>query len=399
MVFSVVFKKLSVILVMLITVFIGFGLIIPVLPLMVKQVGAAPIQLGMMLAVYSAAAFVTSPWWGHMSDRVGRKPVLITGLLGFAISFLLFGLAQHILWLMYFARVIGGGFSGAVTATAMAYIAEVTSVEDRTRGMALAGAAIGLGFIIGPGVGGLLSRFGLSVPFFGASLLAAGNALWGFAALRESRGAEHRKADSSAESAFAKSRWAAFSGSLKYLYLVGFIGQLAVTALEGTFQYFEMLRIDANAVQIGGMFVISGLVAALVQGGIVPRYVKHGREIPALYVGLIVSGIGLLLLLLSVNFWSAALFITVFSVGNTVIRAPLTSLITKQTKVGLGLANGLLSSLDNLARIAGPLLATALYELRPSLPYALVAVVTFAATGLLGVYKHAAKPVAPAQQA
>ena len=392
------FKKLIVILVMLITVFIGFGLIIPVLPLMVRQVGAAPIQLGLMLAVYSAAAFVTSPWWGRMSDRVGRKPVLITGLLGFAVSFLLFGLAQHILWLMYFARVIGGGFSGAVTATAMAYIAEVTSIEDRTRGMALAGASIGLGFIIGPGVGGLLSRFGLSVPFFVASLLAVGNALWGAVALRESRSAEHRKADSDAESVFANSRWAAFSGSLKYLYLVGFIGQFAVTALEGTFQYFEMFRIGANAVEIGGMFVISGLVAALVQGGIIPRYVRHGSELPALYVGLIISGIGLILILLSANFWSATLFITTFSVGNTVIRAPLTSLITKQTKVGLGLANGLLSSLDNLARIVGPLLATTLYELRPSLPYALVAVVTFAATGLLGAYKHAAKSVAPVQQ-
>ena len=392
------FKKLIVILVMLITVFIGFGLIIPVLPLMVRQVGAAPIQLGLMLAVYSAAAFVTSPWWGRMSDRIGRKPVLITGLLGFAVSFLLFGLAGHILWLMYFARVIGGGFSGAVTATAMAYIAEVTSIEDRTRGMALAGASIGLGFIIGPGVGGLLSRFGLSVPFFVASLLAVGNALWGAVALRESRSAEHRKADSDAESGFANSRWAAFSGSLKYLYLVGFIGQFAVTALEGTFQYFEMFRIGADAVEIGGMFVISGLAAALVQGGIIPRYVRHGRELPALYVGLIISGIGLILILLSANFWSATLFITIFSVGNTVIRAPLTSLITKQTKVGLGLANGLLSSLDNLARIVGPLLATTLYELRPSLPYALVAVVTFAATGLLGAYKHAAKSVAPIQQ-
>lgn len=388
------FKKLIVILVMLVTVFIGFGLIIPVLPLMVRQVGAAPFQLGLMLAVYSAAALLTSPWWGHMSDRVGRKPVLITGLLGFSVSFLLFGLAQHSLWLMYFARVIGGGFSGAVTATAMAYIAEVTSIEDRTRGMAFAGAAIGLGFIIGPGVGGLLSRFGLSVPFFVAALLAVGNALWGIVALRESRDSAHRKADAVAGSVFAKSRWVAFSGSLKYLYLVGFVGQFAVTSLEGTFQYFEMLRIGANAVEIGSMFVVSGLVAALVQGGVIPRYVKHGKELPALYAGLITSGIGLILILLSVNFWSAALFITVFSVGNTVIRAPLTSLITKQTKVGLGLANGLLSSLDNLARIVGPLLATALYELRPSLPYAFAAVVTFAAIGLLGAYKHAVSSVA-----
>ena len=393
------FKKLSVILGMLITVFIGFGLIIPVLPLMVRQVGASPVQLGMMLAVYSAAAFITAPLWGHLSDRVGRKPVLVAGLLGFAASFFLFGLAQHILWLMYAARVIGGGFSGAVTATAMAYIADVTTVEERTHGMAFAGAAIGLGFIIGPGVGGLLSRYGLSVPFFVASALAVGNALWGAVVLQESRGADRRALDSGAESGSAQSRfitsqWKAFSGSLKYLYMVGFVGQFAVTSLEGTFQYFEMLRIGASAVQIGGMFVISGLVAALVQGGIVPRYVKHGRELPALYVGLITSGIGLLLVLLSTNFWNAACFITIFSVGNTVLRAPLSSLISKRTTVGMGLANGLLTSLDNLARIVGPLLATALYVFHPDLPYAAAAVVTFAAIALVGAYRQATKPEA-----
>ncbi len=396
------FKKLSVILGMLVTVFIGFGLIIPVLPLMVKQVGASPVQLGVMLAVYSAVAFITAPLWGHLSDRVGRKPVLITGLIGFAFGFLLFGLAQHILWLMYAARVISGGFSGAVTATAMAYIAEITTVEERTHGMAFAGAAIGLGFIIGPGVGGLLSRYGLSVPFFVASALALANALWGALVLRESRGAEQGEPNpatgpSSGQSRFITSQWIAFSGSLKYLYLVGFVGQFAVTSLEGTFQYFEMQRIGASAAQIGGMFVISGLVAALVQGGVIPRYVKHGKELPALYAGLVISGIGLFLVLASANFWTAAAFITIFSVGNTVLRAPLSSLISKRTTVGLGLANGLLTSLDNLARIVGPLLATALFVFHPDLPYATAGVVTFAATALIAAYHRASKlePAAP----
>lgn len=392
------FKKLSVILGMLITVFIGFGLIIPVLPLMVRQVGASPVQLGMMLAVYSAVAFITAPLWGHLSDHVGRKPVLITGLFGFAAGFLLFGLAQHILWLMYAARVVGGGFSGAVTATAMAYIADVTTVEERTRGMAFAGAAIGLGFIIGPGVGGLLSRYGLSVPFFVASLLAVGNAIWGAAVLQESRRVDEGAStsssstpSSSAPARFITSQWKAFSGSLKYLYMIGFAGQFAVTSLEGTFQYFEMLRIGASAVQIGGMFVISGLVAAVVQGGIIPRYVKHGRELSALYAGLIVSGGGLLLVLASTNFWNAVCFITIFSVGNTVLRAPLSSLISKQTTVGLGLANGLLTSLDNLARIVGPLFATTLFVLHPDLPYVTAAIITFAALALIGAYRHASR--------
>lgn len=167
-------RRIAVILSMLITVFVGFGLIIPVLPLMISGVGAKPYQLGLMLAVYSAVSFVVSPLWGRLSDRVGRKPVLILGLFGFAASFVTFGLAAHILWLMYVARIIGGGFSGAVTATAMAYVADVTGVEDRTRGMAFAGMSIGVGFILGPALGGLLSTFGTATPFFAAGFQAKG---------------------------------------------------------------------------------------------------------------------------------------------------------------------------------------------------------------------------------
>ena len=380
-------KRLAVILTMLMTVFIGFGLIIPVLPLMIKNVGAQPLNLGLMLAVYSAVAFLMSPWWGHISDRIGRKPVLLIGLLGFAISFIVFGLAAHLLWLMYVARIIGGGFSGAVTATAMAYVADVTSVENRTKGMAFAGMSIGMGFIIGPGVGGLLAHFGNVVPFFVAGVLAIGNAIWGAMALPESMNQTDRQ--NLTTSVPSKSRWAAFSGPLKYLFLVGFVGQFTITSLEGTFQYFEMDKIGATAGEIGTMFFISGTVGALIQGGVVQRYVTHGREVFTLYTGLIVSGMGMFLILFSRNFWTAALFMTLFGAGNTVIKPTLTSLITKQTKVGQGLTNGLMSSLDSLARIVGPLLATALFQLDHNIPFILAGAAALLATTLVAGYRHA----------
>ncbi len=377
-------KKLAVILLMLVTVFIGFGLIIPVLPVMVQNVGAEPFQLGMMLAVYSAVAFFISPWWGRLSDRIGRKPVLITGLLGFAVSFFVFGMASNCLWLMYVARIIGGGFSGAVTATAMAYIADVTGVEDRTRGMAFAGMAIGMGFILGPGIGGFLSRFGVEVPFFAAAGLAFLNALWGLVALRESHApnAGTRAMDASG------SRWAAFAGPLKYLYMVDFVAQFSVAALEGCFQYFEMEKIHVTPGQVGAMFFISGIVGALIQGGIVQR-VKHGKEVQTMYIGLVVSGIGLFSILFSSNFVTAALFMTLFGAGNTVIKPTLTSVITKETTVGQGLASGLLSSMDSLARIVGPLLATFLYQLGSDLPFVVAGIIALATTGLVFAYTKA----------
>lgn len=375
-------RKLSVILVMLVTVFIGFGLIIPVLPLMVQGAGANPLYLGMMLALYSAVAFFISPWWGRLSDRIGRKPILITGLLGFALSFVVFGLAQHVLWLMFVSRVIGGGFSGAVTATAFAYVADVTGIEDRTKGMAFAGMAIGLGFIFGPALGGILSTFGVEVPFFVAGGLALLNAIWGIVSLRESLSPDKRQVHGET----AGSRWEAFAGPLKYLYMVDFVAQFSITALEGCLQYFEMDKIGAGSQEIGWMFFISGVVGAAIQGGIVRR-VKASGEVRMMNIGLLVSGVGLFLLLLSNNFWTAALFMTIFGAGNTVIKPTLTSIITKETKVGQGLASGLLSSMDSLARIVGPLLATSLFQVHHNLPFVIAGLIAIASVGLVSAYQ------------
>lgn len=379
-------RKLSVILVMLVTVFIGFGLIIPVLPLMVQNVGAQPFYLGLMLALYSAVAFFISPWWGRLSDRIGRKPILITGLFGFAVSFVVFGLASHLLWLMFVARIIGGGFSGAVTATAMAYVADVTEVEDRTKGMAMAGVAIGLGFIFGPALGGILGAYSVALPFFVAGGLAVANAVWGMVALKESLPGERRNASGSSSG----SRWEAFAGALKYLYVVDFVAQFSITALEGCLQYFELWKINAGPAQVGGMFFISGIVGAIIQGGYVRR-VKHGQEARTMQAGLLISGLGLFLLLFSTNFWTASLYMTIFGAGNTVIKPTLTSVITKETTVGQGLASGLLSSMDSLARMVGPLLATFLYEINKPLPFIVNGVIAIASISLVVAYKLKSK--------
>ncbi|MCL6515927.1 MFS transporter [Alicyclobacillus sp.] len=378
-------RRLGAILVMLVTVYIGFGLIIPVLPLMVQGAGARPVHLGVMLAVYSLVSFFISPWWGRLSDRIGRKPVLMTGLVGFAVSFAVFGLATDRLWLMYASRLIGGGFSGAVTATAMAYIADVTGVEDRTKGMAFAGMAIGVGFIFGPALGGLLSGFGIAVPFFAAAGLAAANALWAAVGLRESVRPAH---PDRAGLKTPASRWAAFEGPLKHLYVVDFIAQFSLSSLEGCLQYFEMARIHATAADIGWMFFISGIVGALIQGGVVQRYVKHGREVPAICIGLAISASGLLLLLFSRDFVTAALFMTVFGAGNTVIKPALQSVVTKETTVGQGLASGLISSMDSLARVVGPLVATVLFQFEENLPFLVAGLVTLSSIGLVGLYQR-----------
>ena len=164
-------KQIGIIMLLLMTIFVGFGIIIPVLPEVVKGAGAE-YHNALLLSVYSAASFLMSPIWGGLSDRIGRRPIILIGLLGFSVSFLIFGFADGNLWVMYVSRILGGLFSGAATACAVAYVADITTAENRTKGMGMVGMSIGLGFIFGPAIGGILSRWGTYLPFFVASGLA-----------------------------------------------------------------------------------------------------------------------------------------------------------------------------------------------------------------------------------
>ena len=199
-------KTRSPLVIIFITIFIdlvGFGIVIPVLPLYAERYGASEATIGILLAVYSAMQFIFAPILGKLSDRVGRRPVLLVSLIGTSIGFLLmgfaplmpvglalFGLAPTLIWL-FVARIIDG-ISGGNISTAQAYIADVTLPEERSKGMGLIGAAFGLGFVFGPMIGGVLSYISPEAPFFFAAALAAANATALYFLLPESLAVEHR---------------------------------------------------------------------------------------------------------------------------------------------------------------------------------------------------------------
>ncbi|HZG85456.1 MFS transporter [Paenibacillus sp.] len=373
-------RRMGVIMIMLVTVFLGFGIIIPVLPEMIVGSGAERFHLYVMLAVYSAASFVLSPLWGSLSDRIGRKPVLAIGVLGFSVSFLVFGLSGGNLALMYISRVLGGVFSGATTSCAVAYVADITTPEKRTRAMGLVGMSIGLGFIFGPGIGGLLSGFGLATPFFAAAALALLNFGFAIFVLKESLPPERRRG---ADAGPRPSRWSAFQGPIAYLFVLLFVLTFALAGLESTLQYFQMERFEATPRDMGVMFLVSGIVGALVQGGFIRRYAKPGTEPTLIRVGLTVQALGFVLLLFSSDVWTASLFMSVFAVGNSLLRPCVTSLITQTTQAGQGVTGGLSSSMDSLGRIAGPLVAGGLFELKSALPFFAGAAISLGAMLLL----------------
>lgn len=371
-------RQLLIIMVLLITTFIGFAIIIPVFPEVVSQ-----FHMNLMLAVYSLMSFIMSPIWGRLSDRFGRRPMIMIGTIGFSVSFLLLGLGLHSLWLMYLSRVLGGLFSGAVTSCAVAYVADITSKEDRTKGMGLVGMSIGLGFIFGPAVGGILAVYGNEVPFFASSALALITFFFVVAMLPESLPKEKR----SDITARKTSRWVAFRGVLKNLYVLGFLVSFTLAALEGSLQYYNFDRFGATPQDLGYMFLISGIVGALVQGGVVRKYVRNGEESRFIQIGLVLSALGFFLLLFSVNFTTGAIYLSVFAAGNALIRPCVDSLITQKTTVGQGVATGLSSSMNSLGRITGPLMGLALFHFNHALPFVFGGLICLSALLLMARYR------------
>lgn len=378
-------RQLGIVMLILMTVFIGFGIIIPVMPEIVKSVdpGRAEWHNAAMLSLYSAVSFLVSPIWGRLSDRIGRRPVILTGVLGFAVSFLMFGLASDHLGLMYASRLLGGLFSGAVTSVIVAYVADVTPPAQRTRGMGLVGMSIGLGFTFGPGVGGLLSRISLETPFFASAALAGLLFAAAFMLLKESLPPERRH--SSAEK--QPSRWTAFQGPLKYLYIMAFFVTFSLAGLESILMFFGMVRFGVDPLQFGIMMFVCGLSGALVQGGVVRRLIKRGQEPAYIAAGLAISALGFFLMVTAHELWTATLYLAIFGVGNALIRPCVTSLITQRTTVGQGVASGLSSSMDSLGRIAGPLVSSALYRIELTLPLIAGGVLSLAAGVLLARFR------------
>ena len=358
-------KRLLVAMAILTITFVGFGIIIPIMPEIVMDAAKSNYQLhnGAILAIYSLVSLLVSPIWGGLSDKIGRKKIIVIGLLGFATSFLLFGFAIENLMLMYVARALGGLFSGAVTSVIVAYVADITTAENRTKGMALVGISIGFGFMIGPSVGGMLSIISYQTPFFVASILAVLTSVFAMFILKDSKTAAERQGYKK------QSRWKAFSGPTKYLYILAFFVTFTLAFIEATLQYFGIARFNVTPFQVGILFLICGLAGALVQGGIVRRMVKPGKEPKFIIAGLITSSIGFFLLLNAHSFAFACVALTIFGIGNSIARPCVTSLITLKTKVGQGLASGLSTSMDSLGRIAGPIIGSILFTVSIGLPY------------------------------
>jgi MFS transporter, DHA1 family, multidrug resistance protein len=361
----------------LVIVMIGFGIAIPLLPFYVTHFNASGSALGLMMSLYSFMQFIFAPLWGRLSDRIGRKPILLLGIAGYAISFLLQALSQNLFQLTA-ARTLAGILSSATLPTAMAYIADTTSEERRSQGVGLMGAAMGLGMIIGPLVGGLLSRahpalpegltallqvtrdmetgqlINLSIPFFTSSLLALlALPFIGFllpeSLPRERRGAIRHETGSRASLLVGGLR-----GPVGFLFVLAFLLAFALSNVEAILALYGNERFSLGPTEVGLLMGGMGILSVILQGGIIGPLTRKVGEPRVIEGGLAVSVAGLLMLALAL---SKPVLITgalLFASGNVMLQPSVTSLVSKRARGGQGAAMGLNNSYQSLGRATGP---------------------------------------------
>jgi len=360
--------KRSPLLVIFVTVFIdlvGFGIVIPVLPYYAEgtKFGATPSQVGLLFASYSIMQLIFAPVLGRLSDKHGRRPVLLASLLGTALGFFILGFATT-LWMLFLGRIIDG-ISGGNISTAQAYIADVTTKENRAKGMGLIGAAFGLGFVFGPAIGGILSRWGINVPFMFAGGLALANVILLFFTLPETVTPDHPARVSAASGRGLNQLIVALrKPALASVLTIYFLGIVAFSIMTASFSLFMMFRLGYDAFHNGWIFAFVGVISAIVQGGLIGRLVKKFGEPLLVIVGSLLFTASLIVVPFMRPTTGVAVILLIAaatSIGQALSAPTLSSLASKSASAAeQGSVLGVMQSVASLARAVGPTLAAVL---------------------------------------
>jgi DHA1 family tetracycline resistance protein-like MFS transporter len=381
-------KKPS-LLVIFLTVFIdliGFGIVLPLLPRYADQFGAPGWGVGLIISSYSIMQFFFAPWWGKLSDKIGRRPVILVSTAGSSLSYVLFAVASGWegntgLWMLLVSRVFAG-IGGANLSVASAYIADVTSTENRSKGMGLIGMAFGFGFILGPAIGALSAmQFGLAGPGWVAAAICGTNFVLACFVLVESR----KPASEPAPDRPKLEQWMHTLKQPKLGFLIGifFLATFCFACFESTLPLLLDRTFHYDETQLGYLFAYCGFVAAMVQGGLVGRLVKRFGEPMLISLSLIGVAVSLALLPFMGSLGAMLIALGLFAIFSGINRAPTMGMISLNAPENeQGSTLGVAQSAGTLARIFGPIFATTLYMVKPALPYVICAGVALIASFL-----------------
>ncbi len=377
-------KRLIIIFLTVFIDLVGFGIIIPLNPYLAKTYGATPLTVGLLMGIYSLMQFIFSPVWGQLSDRIGRRPVILWSLLGAALAHTAFGFSESLLGL-FIARGLAGVFGGNIS-TAMAYIADITEAKDRSKGMGMVGAAFGLGFILGPMLGAGFAWVGLqlgdapplgqSFPAVMAGLICFANAVFAYCYLPESR-----KVGTVARPRpvrFRRIFTALSTPVLGVLMLLVFINGLAMAHVEASLFLLMQDEYVWSAVQASLGFGYIGLIMTFTQGYLIRKWLPRFGERRLLLGGLLLLGFGFALISVGGMLSVVAFGVTFLGLGNGLVTPSLNgsvSLVSGEDVQGANL--GVAQSLASLARILGPPSGGLIYQnIGTWSPFAVAAVMT-----------------------
>ena len=344
---------MSPLVIIFLTVFIdllGFGIIIPLLPFYAEEFGASGFTVGLLGSVFSLMQFLVAPICGRWSDRIGRRPIILGGLLASCVAYIALGLADS-LALIFAARIVGG-IAGGNIPTAQAYIADITTPENRAKGMGLVGAAFGLGFIFGPAIGGILTRFGHSTPMWFAAALCFANFVAAWFLLPETRHGDRDRISLKRLDLLQRARRHA---GLLPLLSVFFLVSMAFSGFEATFALFTERRFGFTAATIGFVFAFIGVILATVNGVLVGRVVPRFGERRIIPLAITFIGVGIFLVPLAFSIPMLLGACGILAIGMGFNNPALTSAISRLSDPSeQGGMLGLAQSLAALGRIIGP---------------------------------------------
>ncbi|MFZ3078262.1 MAG: MFS transporter [Bellilinea sp.] len=361
-------RNIAILFFTMVVMLMGFGMVIPIMPFYIESLGASGTTLGALMAIFSIMQFLFSPIWGSLSDRYGRKKLLLLGTFGNGLSMLLFGLSTQV-WMLFASRALAGILSAATMPTAMAYISDSSDKKNRGGGMGIIGAAMGVGMVIGPGLGGWLGEANLSLPFFVAFGLSIASLVLILILLPESLPADKRTATVQSSGPQLKTLWRALTGPLGFLMALSFLVFFALANFEGIFGLYAQYRFEYGPRQVGTVMMVIGVVSAVMQGLMTGPATRRFGEDKLIRWSLLGSAVFFAVMLLARSMGTIMLTTGLFVLANAMLRPAIASNISFQAGDQQGAVLGVSNSFMSLGRVVGPLWAGALIDVNVILPY------------------------------
>ena len=362
-------RNLNILSFVLLVVSLGYGIFSPILPFYIKSMGASGTELGLLNASYAVMRLIFGPIWGSVSDRIGRKRILMVGILGFGITMVWFGLATQ-LWMLFTARILAGILSSATAPTTMAYISDNAPEGELSKGLGRLSAAGGIGAILGPLLGGMVASDSLSTPFFIAAGLAGVSLVLAFIFLPESKPTQEEEPEKKKRMINLREWGKAIISPVGKLFTLTFVSTSGLYIFSNAFGLYGLERFGFGTEEVGVVYMVLGLVSMLSVGLLIGPATKFlGEEKTTIY-GFLAAAVSLCLMLVAKGFIAILLFTTILAVAISLQSTALISLTSKHATTEQGVTMGLSNSFVSLGRIVGPIAGGVLLDININLPFA-----------------------------